>query len=408
MINKTLSGKANLVILITFGIIISLFSTSIKTTYQVFFVQMSEDFMRTRGEFAISGTVFMAVFGISSPIIGYITDRIGAKKIILWGVFATGLTFIVLSSLERFYLFSLLYGIGGAFTYTAISYISLGVLVDEFSSSKIKGLVYGLVTNGAALGFVFLTPLWLITETYLSWREIFIINGFFFLIPLLALCFFSLKRIGSLNNQNYIRVYSATKSSFNKRLISIFTNRSFYLLSLGFFGCGVTMAYVDIHLISQLKDLSLSAKFISVAMMVFGVMEFIGGVWAGYLCDKKRNKASILVYFYLLRSLAVFVLFISPNALGVIVFAILFGLSFMGTVIGTSIITLDIFSKEVKGFAFGFIWFFHQLGALLATQLGASSYDLQGNYQLVLLVTALIALFSAIISSFLKTSTQSP
>ena len=46
---------ALLLLIVGFGILVSLLSTSIKTSYQVFFVAMSDDFGLSRGEFACKG-----------------------------------------------------------------------------------------------------------------------------------------------------------------------------------------------------------------------------------------------------------------------------------------------------------------------------------------------------------------
>ena len=387
---------ALLLLIVGFGILVSLLSTSIKTSYQVFFVAMSDDFGLSRGEFAWSGTLFMAVFGISSPIVGYIADRIGAKHTIIGGLFFSGLLFLLMALTQSFTSFLLLYGIGAAFAYTAISYVSLGVLVEEINAPKLRGLIYALVTNGAALGFVFLAPLWLYLEAFLSWRDIYLATGLVFVLPLtlLAIVVLRFSAVGQVPVAD--QPEPAVPERFRQRLARVFTNANFYYLSLGFLGCGVTMAFVDIHLVAQLKDMALSANFIALSLVVLGVAEFIGGIAAGLMCDRYPARL-VLSGFYLLRAVAVFILFALPSQLGVLLFAAVFGLSFMGTVVGTSVVSLTIFSKEIKGFAFGFVWLFHQIGAVLATQLGANLYDLNGNYQLVLLVTGVIAMVSALL-----------
>ncbi|MFT5103385.1 MAG: MFS family permease [Candidatus Latescibacterota bacterium] len=391
-----IKNNYTLLLIVTFGIVVSLFSTSIKTSYQVFFVAMSEDFNLTRGEFALSGTFFMAIFGISSPIVGYIADRIGAKKTIIGGLFFSGILFLLMATFKSFTSFLFLYGVGAAFAYTAISYVSLGVLVDEISSPKAKGFIYALVTNGAALGFVFLAPLWLYLESFFSWRDIYWITGMVFIVPLTVFAIIVMRTV-NVDEKLIEKAYEAPiPKRFNQRLEYVFTSANFYFLALGFLGCGVTMAYIDIHLVAQLKDMELSSGFIGLSLAVLGVSEFVGGITAGILCDRYPQRF-VLSGFYLLRALAVFILLALPGQIGVLLFAIVFGLSFMGTIVGTSVVSLNIFSKDIKGFAFGFVWLFHQIGAVLSTHFGANLYDIKGNYQMVLLITGFIAVLSAIL-----------
>jgi predicted MFS family arabinose efflux permease len=341
----------------------------------------------------------MATFGISSPIVGYIADRVGAKKTIIGGLFFSGVLFLLMAITKSFTSFLFLYGIGAAFAYTTISYVSLGVLVDEINVPKIKGLIYALVTNGAALGFVFLAPLWLYLEAFYSWRNIYLVTGIVFMLPLTVLAIF-IMRIVSLGDDNEdskeVIFKKADVESFAQRLKCIFSNSNFYYLSISFLGCGVTMAYIDIHFVAQLKDLEFTPKFIAISLAVLGICEFIGGIIAGIMCDRYPLRF-VLSGFYILRAVAVFILFLLPTQLGVLLFSAIFGLSFMGTVVGTSVASLSIFSKDIKGFAFGFVWLFHQIGALLATQIGAVLYDIEGNYMLALLITGIIAILSSLL-----------
>ncbi|MFM2480930.1 MFS transporter [Celerinatantimonas sp. YJH-8] len=392
-----------MLLIVFFGISVSLLSTSIKTSYQVFFVSMSDSFQLSRGEFALSGTLFMAVFGISSPIVGYIADRLGAKKTIIGGIFISGLFFLLMAVAQHFISFLFIYGIGAAFAYTAISFVSLAVLVDEINAPKIKGFLYALVTNGAALGFVFLAPLWLYLNQFTSWRTIYIGIGLIFMIPLTLLAIFVMRAVDLSGAESADTTQSTEPmpSHFGERLKQVFTNRYFYYLAIAFSGCGITMAYIDIHFVAQLKDLGLSSGFIGMSLAILGVTEFVGGLIAGVLCDR-YSKRLVLSGFYLLRAIGVFILLIQSNQLGVLLFVSIFGISYMGTVIGTSAVSLHIFRKDIRGFAFGFIWLFHQIGAAVATQLGADLYDLEGNYQLMLLITGIFALVSALLASRIK------
>lgn len=377
------------------GFMVTFLSSSIKTTYQVFFVQMTASFGLDRGGFAVAMAVFMLVFGISSPLVGYLSDRIGPSRTIKLGIALAGVAFIGCGVSDSFAVFVVLYGVVAAFGLTAMSYVPMGLLVDRTMAEQRKGLAYAFLTNGAAIGFIVLSPLWVFIQGYLSWQHVYTGLGLFFLFPMLLAVHFGLP-----DTPAPTTAQGVAAPPFLSRLKLVFATRPYYALLFGFAGCGVTMAFIDVHMVAYLQDLKLSPGQISATLVVLGVTELVGGLIAGWMCDR-YPKGLVIAGFYLLRASAMFVLYLFPTPLGVMVFSALFGLSYLGTVIGTSMYTLALFGPHHKGFAFGIIWLSHQVGAFLSTQLGANAFDWFGNYTWTILVTGGVAVMSFLISMFM-------
>lgn len=352
---------------------------------------MAESFGQSRGEFALSAAVFMLVFGIASPMVGLLADRLGPKKTILLGVALTGSSFLASAAFNSFPVFVLAYGVVAAFGLTAMSYVPMGVLVDQTVSARHRGLAYGTLTNGAAIGFMVLSPIWILIQESYGWREVYWFLGLFFLAPMWIAVYFAMPA------QPAAPVQSAPPQPLKARMAFIFASRPLIVLMFGFFGCGVTMAFIDVHMVAHLQDLKLTPGQIGIAMTVLGATELIGGFAAGWLCDR-YPKSYVISAFYLLRAIALLVIFLMPNMAGAWLFAALFGLSYLGTVVGTSVYALGLFGPANKGFAFGFIWLAHQIGAFASTQLGANAFDWFGNYEWTIAVTAIVAVISALVS----------
>ena len=387
------AARRRIWLILIIGFLVVFLSSSIKNTYQVFFVQMSESFGQSRGEFAIAASVFMIVFGIASPLVGLLSDRIGPRRTILSGLVVSGLAFIGCALLDSFYTFVFLYGILAAFGLTAMSYVPMGILVDQSFSSRRKGLAYGTLTNGAAIGFMLLSPVWVYTQNLYTWNQIYLFLGLVFLLPLFLLVW----RYLPADVQGDPHATALPAVTVSKKLGMVFRNRPFYALMLGFMGCGVTMAFIDVHMVAYMQDLKLSKAEISIALSLLGATELVGGFLAGWMCDR-WSKRYVVAGNYLLRALSLLVLFWMPNTAGVLLFAALFGLSYLGTVVGTSMYTLDLFGSQYKAFAFGIIWLVHQLGAFLSTQLGANAFDWFGSYQTTVAATGIVAAVSCLIS----------
>lgn len=381
--------KSKIIALTIYGLLIALMGSSIKNTYQVFINTMSNDFSLSRGDFLTSGAIFMIGVGIFSPVVGALSDKFGVKTTIYFGIITTGIAFLAISFTDDFYLFVFLYGVVASFAYSAISYIPLGIIIYKNIPSGSRNLVYALVTNGTALGFIFLSPLWLLLEDYYSWREILFALSLIFLLPLMLYSKYIFGCTSTSVDSNVAETSKASKTKFH-------FNPIFYLLIFGFFGCGLTMAYIDVHWVSQLKDFNYEAKTLSMFLIVFGVLEFAGALIAGKLLDK-YNNVIILSSCYFLRLLSLLVILLFEGGVSIIIFAIIFGLSFMGTVIATTAIAVRNFPAN-KGFVLGLIWLSHQIGAFISVKYGGVLYDANSNYDAILLLTACIALVSTIIS----------
>jgi len=395
-LSKDVLSRKNALLIVLIGFAVVFLSSGIKTSYQVYFVEMADAFAQSRGGFAMAAAIFMLTFGIASPIVGSLSDRIGPKRTILLGLSLSGFAFVAAALINHFWVFVFLYGVVAAFGLTAMSYVPMGLLVDQSFDKKHQGLIYAVLTNGAAIGFMVMSPLWVFTQGVYNWQQIYFALGIIFLWPLYLMV------------KNYMpadapaSVDVAKQTSFGQRTRQIFRVRPLYVLMFGFTGCGVTMAFIDVHMVAHFQDIGLSKAQVSTALVVLGALELVGGFLAGWMCDR-LPKSYVITGFYLLRAASLGVLWLFPNMFGVLLFAAMFGLSYLGTVVGTSMYTLNLFGKEVKGFAFGFIWLAHQIGAFLSTQIGANIHDWYGNYEWTILITASIALISALVSLlFLK------
>lgn len=381
------------------------FSSAMKNTVQVFFVPMAESFRVSRGEFAVAVSVFTVFYGLAGPVVGRVSDRIGARRTIAGGVGLAGATFLLTSLLPWLPAFVLLYGVLGAVSFAAMSYVPIGILVDEAFDQRRRGVTYALLTNSAALGFVILSPTWVyLIDRSASWRGVYTGLGLLFLGPLWVLVRRTLPSSVDRTPEPEDDVPVTAIEAPDRRTVTgglgdMLTSRTFWMLAVGFFGCGVTMAFVDVHMVAHMQHLNLSSTIIGGSLVTLGITEIGGALVAGWLCDH-YDKHHVLGGSYLARSFALALLLLMPSSHGAMTFAAVFGLSYMGSVIATTFIALDSFGSGNKGLAIGLIWMVHQLGAFLSTQLGATSYDALGSYQVLIVGTALVAMTSAAASAF--------
>ena len=142
-----LSKRILQTILVAFAIVF--FSSSIKNIFQVFFVSMAESFDQTRGGFAVSASVFMVVFGIASPVVGFLADHVGPKRVLIGGLQAAGIALLGGAILSNYWSFVLFYGVVASFALAAMTYVPTGILVGQSVPKKYTGIAYATLTREA-------------------------------------------------------------------------------------------------------------------------------------------------------------------------------------------------------------------------------------------------------------------
>ncbi|KAI3605649.1 putative MFS-type transporter [Cupriavidus necator H850] len=380
------------VALVAIGFAVMFVSTAVKGLYQVYFIDLATHFGQGRAQFAWSGSVFMLATGLMSPVVGAFSDRVGPLRTAAAGALAAG---IALGSAALWpgslTFFVLMFGLAGAFGLAAMTFVPMGILVDRLFEERRKGLAYAVVTNGTAIGFVVLSPLWIWLQPQAGWITAFGVAGAVFALPV----------AGALWLASRWEPASAPAPRTAEADVPAWTvvrrDPVFYALAAGFFGCGATMAFIDVHLIAYWQGQGVPRLAMGYAMSTLGALELASGLVSGALA-LSWDKHRLLAAFYALRSASMLLLLVP--GLGVLPFAVGFGASYLGTVILTSMFCFERYGSRIKGKVFGLLFLGHQLGAFLTVQLGAWSFDATRSYQHSITALVAVTLCSAACSWF--------
>lgn len=401
MLNKLTKNQVYLILFT--GFMLMFLSSSVKNVFQVWFVDICNSFGITRSEFSFSGTTFMLVTGIGSWIAGILSDRIGASRTILVGCFFIAVSFIGAALIANFYSFVALYGGVAALALAAIQYVPMGVLVDQTFSGKNKGIAYALLVNGTGLGFVILSPIWVYLNLSYSWQEVYMVVGCVFLLLILPMVYFTLPRDDTPKQKTSDQRFSSRREMW----VDTLSQPAFWFIVLSFFGCGVNMAFIDIHFVPMMQDANTTPSVTGLALSVLGVLEMVGGFVAGWLTGRMK-PALLLSGFYALRAVSGWFLMNATDEFTLIAFSAMFGMTYLGTVIVTSLFCLSFFGAENKASVFGLVFFIHQIGAALSTWAGAYIFDSYGNYTYAVAIAVGFSILSALLALGLFTQKSEP
>jgi MFS family permease len=186
--------------------------------------------------------------------------------------------------------------------------------------------------------------------------------------------------------------------SMGAALREAFGDRSFLLLTAGYFVCGFQVVFIGVHLPSYLKDHGLTPGVATTALALIGLFNIFGTYAAGELGGRLPKKF-LLSGIYALRSLTIVAFVLAPlTPMSVYVFACAIGFLWLSTVPLTSGLVAQIFGVRYLSMLAGFVFLSHQIGSFLGVWLGGRLYDMTGSYDVVWWIAIGLGLFAAAVN----------
>ncbi|HEV2374595.1 MAG TPA: MFS transporter [Streptosporangiaceae bacterium] len=375
------------VLAVCIGFAVLLLGSSLKNTVQVFFAAMAISFGQSRGSFALATTLFALTYAVAAPVAGVLAERIGPTRVLHIGILLSGGVFLLCATAGSFPLFVVAYGVLASFAYAMLSYVPAGIFVDRMFAERKRGFFYALLTNGTAGGFILLVPLWTWLAHYTGWQEILIGLAVFLLVAMAPVTLLLSRRV-----EHADAAADAPKVTWQTTKNAL-RSSVFIRLALSFFACGASMAFIDTELMPYLSGRGITSGMSSAGVALLGACEIGGALIAGALCDRDKVK-QVLVTGYLLRGASLLLIALPPTALSVVVFSAVFGVSYLMTVVGTSLWVIKSLPKGTKGVAMGLVWTLHQIGAALSIMIGNIIYDADHTYVPAIVGLAVVAFVS--------------
>ena len=358
----------------------------------------------TNGFVSTAAAVMMTVMAAIAPGAGLLIDRFGARAIYRLGMGFIGTALIVCSFMtdkwELFAFYSVMGGIGFAIVSPSI----VSSTVAQYFDTRL-GLATSVATSGSTGGQLALMPLLSILVVTIGWRPSFVAVGVIILITAVVVPWM----IGD-RPRSERAMRAGDGWALRATLSRLGHDRTFWLLTAGFFICGFTTAgVVKIHLIPY----AVSCGFPAVeSAFAYGVMSFfsmVGMITYGYLSDR-LHRPYLLASIYFLRALTFILLMqITGSSTTLFVFAVLFGIFDYGTFPIVASLVASHIGRRIMGVTMGLIFASHSLGAAAGTFMGGYLFDLFARYDWVWIISVGLAGTAALLTVFIvENRTPSP
>jgi len=376
-------------------------------SFPVFYKPLIDEFHWTRAQvtagFAVSIIVIGPLFGISA---GFLIDRFGPKRILLFGLFSAGAAFLGYGFMTALWMFYLLY-----FLQTA-GYVTAGPIPNQVLISRWfgrwRGRAMGLAYVGAGVGGAVAPVLAQFLVSHVGWRGAMHIIGAGILVVLVPVSFLVIKNrpadLGLLPDGQKPGEKEALPAAAEGRLLGlreVLKARDFWLIALGSFLSVGAIGGVIQHFVLFLLDHSFTREKAAGVMSFLLISSILGRLVMGWLADRIPKKYVMLIAFSAVAA-AVPVLYAPGLTKLVYVFAFIFGFGMGADYMLIPLVTAECFGVRSLGKIMGIVITTDSLGQALAPVLVGRLYDLNRNYNLAFALVAVAAAIGAMAVLFIR------
>ncbi|WP_115577345.1 MFS transporter [Xanthomonas campestris] len=316
------------------------------------------------------------VWGAVQPVFGAIADQRGPLPVLMFGgvLLAAGLGLAPWWTSEWGLIVSL--GVLAAAGAGAGSFsVLIGATAHRIAPER-RSFAAGLINAGGSLGQFVFAPLVQLTIGAAGWAKA--MTGLA-LVSLLTLPLaWPLRRVPSATGAHTAAV--AGEISLRAQLQLALRDRSYWCLHLGFFTCGVHIAFLVTHLPGEVALCGLPAGVSAVSIALIGLFNLAGSLTIGKLGERVRMKW-LLTAMYASRAVMIGLYLIAPpTPLTFYLFAAGLGFTWLATVPPTAGLIGKLFGPRYLGTLFGLMLLSHQLGGFFGAWLGGLALEHSGNY----------------------------
>lgn len=333
------------------------------------------------------------VWGAVQPVFGAVADQRGALPVLLFGgvLLAIGLLLApyLTSPLGLSFSLGLLMAAGaGAGSFSVL----IGATAHRLPAEK-RSFAAGLINAGGSLGQFVFAPLvqWIISSA--GWARA--------MFTMAAITLLSLPLAWPLRRRPGDHAAGAgtdDDGGLRAQLRLAVRDRSYWCLHLGFFTCGLHIAFLVTHLPGEIALCGLSPTVASTSIALIGLFNIAGSLIVGALGQRYRMKY-LLFWMYASRAVMIGVYLVAPpTPTTFYVFSAALGFTWLATVPPTAGLVGKLFGPRYLGTLFGLTLLSHQLGGFFGAWLGGVALAHSGNYLWMWYADIALAAIAAVVN----------
>jgi MFS transporter, OFA family, oxalate/formate antiporter len=320
--------------------------------------------------------------GVFAPVVGFLVDRFGSRRLILLGVICVGLGLVLLSqtrSLLMFYGAFLLLGFGAGGCTSVVTMTAVG----NWFRKRI-GLALGILSAGFGASGL-LIPLIVYLIEVVHWRTTLILLalGMWTIgIPLSFVVRDRPESYGLLPDGETAKEEEPTEEKSVSRPVlfrEALRNRSFLFLNLAEAFRMMLVVGVTTHVMPYLGSVGMSRTAAGLVVAGIPLTSIVGRIGFGWLADRYEKRRILFLSFLMMGGGMLAFCFPGQPSM-IFLFLLLFPPSFGGSMVLRGAILREYFGRELFGRMLGIIMGSAAVGGIIGPTLAGFVFDTSGNY----------------------------
>jgi MFS family permease len=375
-------------------------------SYSVFLVALLKEFGWSRSVLAGAFSVFTLVHGAANPVIGMLCDRVGPRRLVIFGGAALGLALYgnsFIASPERLYLG---FGLLTAVSVALCGWVPAVVLVQRQFMDRLA-LSLGIVSSGIGLGMLFVVPLCQAMIESLGWRTAWQILGLIcagWIVPANLLLVRDASAPAQLVTTPTVQKDGARRAKTHGAgardvtLGEAVRTQAFWLVLGAFFFGNICSQTLHVHQVAFLVDHGIAAMSAASVVGVVGIASIFGKTGGGWLADRFEREVIYVIGIAILVGAvgALALVGVAPSLSGAYVFAVMLGVGYSAT----AALIPAMISDRFRGRQFGLILGMGLMGSAVGSALGpwmaGRLFDATGSYSIPFVIAAVCGTIAAI------------
>jgi len=387
-------------------------------TLGVFLKPIEDSMGWSRSGIGAIGLFNWIVMGAGGVVSGFVSDRLGTRRVVLVGAVLLGLGLVLSSHVQQvwqlYVTFGLLVGAG-----VSTFYVPLTVLAIKWFEGR-RGMAAAVVSAGNGLGILVLAPLtrWLINE--FDWRVAFLVLGNLAWVVVLPSALLLRGAGGQPAGASPSTSSSSSSAGAQKwpphspgggqpftAPSSVLASGSpwatwpFWAIALTHFCCCAAHSGPLFHLVSHAMDQGVPKMAAASILGVSGLTSIFGRIGTGIVADRVGAKRTLLSALSLQAALIFLYLFVTSTG-GLYGLSLAFGVAYGGAMPLYALVTREYFGERVLGTAYGAVFFISCIGMGLGSYAGGAIHDLLGTYQWLFLGSFAIGAMAVVLGVTLR------
>ncbi len=379
--------------------------------FTVFFLPISQDLGISRAATSLAFSLSRAQGAVEAPLVGYLIDRYGPRPIIVVAVFLAGIGYILLSWVNDYASFLIVY-LGVICLAFVAGFVHSPMVVANSWFIRQRARAMTVVSSAVPIGGALISPLLALGVASIGWRWAAFLSGCVFLAVCLPLTFHvkhSPESMGLRPDGESTAVETAenpTENSPSRQAENLdFTSRqamqtwTFWLLVLSMTARVTCYSAATVHFVPFMVWKGLSEGAAASLLGAFAFVNLLAHFVLGWIADRV-NKPRLLALCHLLPALSLPPLMAGSGYWQLWLFTITF--TFLDASFPIVWATVgDFFGRRNFATVRGMMSFFYSWGSFAGPVMAGAIYDQTQSYLLVLRIMLVLLTIATLLVLFL-------